>query len=105
MNTVLSVVLPVFGLIAVGWVAGRTRLLAEGGVAGLTTFVVYIAVPALLFRVIQTSAPLEALTPEVPLAYYGAAFVVMGLSAAFARAAFRLDAGEAPLVALGCLFH
>lgn len=104
MNTVLSVVLPVFGLIAVGWVAGRTRLLAEAGVTGLTTFVVHIAVPALLFRVIQTAAPLDAITLAVPLAYYGAAFLVMGAAAAFARAAFALSADEAVLFAMGCMF-
>lgn len=39
-----------FGLLLAGWLMARIRLLSPDGVRGLTTFVFYVAIPALLFR-------------------------------------------------------
>ena len=50
MSTTVEIVLPVFGLLLAGWLMARIRLLSPDGVRGLTTFVFYIAIPALLFR-------------------------------------------------------
>ncbi|MFO1183904.1 MAG: AEC family transporter [Bauldia sp.] len=51
MAEVLSLVLPFFALIALGFVAAKAAgLKAEGSLAGLTTFIVYLALPALFFQ-------------------------------------------------------
>ncbi|MDO7843377.1 AEC family transporter [Sphingomonas immobilis] len=47
--TVLSAVLPVFLTIAAGWLFGRIRKIDGGGVALLNAYVVWVALPALLF--------------------------------------------------------
>lgn len=56
MSDVLTTIAPVFGLIVLGFLAARTRLLSEAARAGLTEFVFTIAVPMLIFRTIVTAA-------------------------------------------------
>lgn len=50
MNLVLNAVLPLFGLIAAGYVCARKRLLGPGAVDSLNKYVVWLALPALLFQ-------------------------------------------------------
>ena len=49
MALVLSAVLPIFGLILAGYVCGRRNTLGEHATDSLNRFVVYLALPALLF--------------------------------------------------------
>ena len=51
MLSTLLVVLPIFALILSGFVARRIRLLGPGATAELNRFVVFLALPALLFDV------------------------------------------------------
>ena len=50
MNAVLGAMLPIFGLILTGWVCGRRRLLGPAATDSLNLFVVWLALPALLFQ-------------------------------------------------------
>lgn len=50
MNTILEAVLPLFALILVGWLAGRRRLLGTTATDSLNSFVVWMALPALMFQ-------------------------------------------------------
>ncbi|MBX2883582.1 MAG: AEC family transporter [Granulosicoccus sp.] len=52
MIQIVSLVLPLFGLIALGYIAGRLRRLPIEGLAWLNFFVLYIALPALFFRLL-----------------------------------------------------
>ncbi|PTQ09880.1 transporter [Sphingomonas oleivorans] len=52
MALVLGIVAPVFGLILAGWLVGRKGLFGDGAVASLNRFVVWLALPALIFRVL-----------------------------------------------------
>lgn len=54
MNLV-SVILPVFALIAIGAAARRFRLVEPPGFRGLADIVFFLAMPAMLFRAIQAS--------------------------------------------------
>ncbi|WP_109127519.1 AEC family transporter [Dyella sp. C11] len=56
MNVLLNIVLPVFALIGAGWFARRRRWLGETAAAELNRFVVYVAMPALLFRIMATAS-------------------------------------------------
>lgn len=55
MDQILGTVVPVFGLIGVGYFASWIRLLREETGEGLSDFVFTIAIPLLLFRVIATA--------------------------------------------------
>lgn len=54
MGIIVSAVFPLFALILLGFVAGRKSLLGPGAVESLNKFVVWMALPALLFRVMAT---------------------------------------------------
>ncbi|MEJ0230753.1 AEC family transporter (plasmid) [Klebsiella michiganensis] len=55
MLSTLNVVLPIFALILVGWLARKLKILGENALSELNRFVVYLALPALLFDIIATS--------------------------------------------------
>lgn len=50
MNAVITAALPVFALILTGWLAARGKVLGPGATDALNRYVVYLSLPALLFR-------------------------------------------------------
>jgi malonate transporter and related proteins len=52
MLSTLTVVLPIFALIFAGWLARRIRVLGENATTELNRFVIYLALPALLFDIV-----------------------------------------------------
>ena len=61
MNEIVSIALPFFGLIVLGYGTGQLRKTPAEGLAWLNFFVFYLALPALFFQLIA-EAPLEELT-------------------------------------------
>jgi malonate transporter and related proteins len=70
--TVLTIVVPVFALIALGLAAARLNWLSEPAQKGLAEFSATIAIPALLFRTVSSSAPLTVSPLRIWLAFFGA---------------------------------
>ena len=52
MLSVLGVVLPIFALIFAGWAIRRLGVLSDHATGEINRFVVYLALPALLFDII-----------------------------------------------------
>jgi predicted permease len=50
MQAILAVTVPFFALVLCGYLAGRARLLPESAIPGLNIFVLYFALPCMLFR-------------------------------------------------------
>ena len=71
MNAVASVVVPVFGTVALGYGTARAGLFTRDTGAGLTRFMYYLAIPALLFRGLTNTA----LPPTVPWAFLAAFYL------------------------------
>jgi predicted permease len=77
--------LPFFGLIGLGWAAGRVRFFPPEATAALTRFVFYFALSAMLFRFAAT-LPIEQLfDPAFVAAYLAGSAVVWALCFAVAR--------------------
>ena len=55
MSSILNVVLPIFALILAGYLCRRTGVLGEAASGELNRFVVWLALPALLFKVTATA--------------------------------------------------
>jgi malonate transporter len=55
LTSVLDLALPLFGLILLGFVAGRWLQIAESGLGWLNALILYLALPALIFRTIATA--------------------------------------------------
>lgn len=94
MTEILDIILPIFALIAAGYVVARTPLLSPEGVRGLTAFVFWVAIPALVFRAgmrLFDGPPLDA---GVLVAFYGAVLLVFPLSMLAGRLIFRLPLPE-----------
>ncbi len=61
MQQVLSLALPFFGLIFIGWAMAKWRKLPAEGLAWLNFFIVYVSLPALFFQLLSKT-PIEQLT-------------------------------------------
>src|SRR5207248_3770260 len=82
MSAILLTVLPVFGLIAMGYVAARTQFIGREATQGLSQFVFNMALPALLFRTMVVMEKQGAGLLSLWIAYFGALAVVW-IAAAF----------------------
>ena len=61
MAQVLSLALPFFGLIFLGFLCARIKRLPEEGLAWMNFFIIYVSLPALFFKLIATT-PFEQLS-------------------------------------------
>jgi malonate transporter len=90
----LFVVLPVFGLIGLGYVARWTRLLRESTGEGLSDFVFVLAVPCLLFRTLA-KADIPATQPwGYWIAYFAGLAIVWALAMLIASRFFARTGPE-----------
>ncbi|PXW95911.1 hypothetical protein C7444_108171 [Sphaerotilus hippei] len=99
MQAIAAVTLPFFALILTGYLAARRRLLPLEAVPGLNLFVLYFALPCLLFRFGARLPVHELLDPVVLGVYVGCALVVVGLTIPLSRREGLTDAAFGALVA------
>jgi predicted permease len=104
MQTTIAILLPIFGFIACGYGAALFRIIDDAGVRGIMTFVLYFAIPALLFRaVVQNELPgLGDL--NIVLAYYGGCFLVFAAAVLFGRIAFSLPIDQQGILGMGAMY-
>ena len=74
----LLIVLPIFALIFAGWLARRGGALGPAATREMNRFVVYLALPALLFDIMANAAPEEIWRPGFILAFSGGCGLVFG---------------------------
>jgi len=60
LQQILSIALPFFGVIFIGFAAARFRPLSTDGLAWMNFFIIYIALPALFFNLISQT-PIDQL--------------------------------------------
>lgn len=80
MLSTLNVVLPVFALILVGWLARKLKILGETALTELNRFVVYLALPALLFDIIANAMWADLAQPAFISAFSIGMMVVFSLT-------------------------
>jgi predicted permease len=80
MHAVVTAALPVFALILVGWLSARGRLLGAEASDVLNRFVIYLSLPALLFRAMSQVTWEQLAHADYVLSFIG------GIAAAFAVA-------------------
>lgn len=78
MTSILGIVLPIFSLIFAGWLARRIGVMGPQATSELNRFVVYLALPALLFDIVARSSWHDLWQP-----HFVAAFT-LGTAAVFA---------------------
>ena len=81
MHAVLSVLLitfPFFALVLCGYLAARTRLLPQPAIPGLNAFVLYFALPCMLYRFGASTPIAQLLDPAAAGVYLLCALVMVG---------------------------
>ncbi len=92
MPATVDIVLSIFGLIGVGYLTARFRLLGRSVVDGVAAFVFTIAIPMLLFRTLAT-AEFHGISPwSLWLPYYAAVVMVWIAGHVITRRVFGRDA-------------
>ena len=69
MQAILAVTVPFFALVLLGWLAARAHALPASAIPGLNVYVLFFALPCMLFR-FGSSLPLGRLADPVLLAVY-----------------------------------
>ncbi len=101
MQAILNVTLPFFALVLGGWLAARRHILPESAIAGLNAFVLYFALPCLLFRFGMNTPIAQLLNPSILLVWFLVAclIVVFTISVTLGPAVRLKDAAFGALVA------
>lgn len=99
MAAIFAVTFPFFALVLCGYVAARARWLPLEAVPGLNSFVLYFALPCMLWRFGRSTPVADLFSPVVALVWLVAAALVVAAAAALAR---RRGAGW-PDAAFGAL--
>jgi len=103
MQAILAVTGPFFALVLCGYLAGRQRLLPENAIPGLNTFVLYFALPCMLFRFGAETPLLELLNPALLGVWLGCALLMLAFTIAVTLGP-RVDLKNASFGALVAAF-
>ncbi len=76
MAHILAIVFPIFGLIGLGYLSRRLRLLTEGAAAALSSYVYYFSLPALLYLKVSEVPVAKFFNEHLILAYAGGILTV-----------------------------
>ena len=82
MQSIFAVTVPFFALVLMGYLAARWKRLPDVAIPGLNSFVLYFALPCLLFRFGMNTPVLQLLSPAVLGVYLLCAFVMIGVTIA-----------------------
>ena len=101
MSIVLDVILPVFGVILIGYLAARFGVFGRDATEGLSVFIFNFAIPALLFR----SLALAELPQSIPwgylISYYAGVFTVFAVGILLGWKVFAQPTAALGIFALG----
>ena len=101
MENVVATILPVFGIVLIGFVVARAGVLGEAAIDGISVFVFNIAIPLLLFRTLATAGLPDDIPWSVLLSYYIGAYAVFFIGIAVAGLFFRKPLAEQGVFAGG----
>ena len=83
MQAILAVTVPFFALVLCGWLAAWRGVLPDSAIPGLNAFVLYFALPCMLFRFGMNTPILELLNPALLLVYLLCALLMVFATIAF----------------------
>ena len=101
MATILTITMPIYLLIGLGFLSVRTGYFAGSDVRAIGTFVVRFALPALIFLAVGTAAPSETLHWGLFAAYLSASLALFGACMLLGRLVFKARWSMLGVVGLG----
>jgi predicted permease len=103
MQAILSVTVPFFALVLCGYLAARRHVLPESAIPGLNGYVLYFALPCMLFRFGAGTPIFDLLNPAVLGVYLAAALMIVFFTVAVSLNA-RVQLQDAAFGALVAAF-
>jgi malonate transporter and related proteins len=100
---ILLITFPFFALVLCGYVAARRQLLPQAAIPGLNTFVLYFALPCMLYRFGAGTPIAQLLNPSVFFVYLLCALTMVGFTMAVTLS-HRIDWNNAAFGALVAAF-
>jgi predicted permease len=98
---ILTITAPIFVLIGLGYGVARQGFLPREALPPLGRFILYLAIPALIFRALSTNDLTTAVEPLFLLAYGGAAVASFGVAFAASRILARDPLSLSALLGMG----
>lgn len=95
MESVFDSILPVFGILVIGYLAARFGFMEDSAIDGLSKFVFNFAVPVLLFRKIAQAGIPEPMPWHLPIAYYSGVIAIFVFAVFLGVLLFRRGTAEA----------
>jgi hypothetical protein len=90
---ILTTVLPVFGMIVLGFVFVKARIIEGPAGRGISAFVFNLAIPALLFKTVATMDQQQGAPWALWLVFFGGIAVTWAITALVARQILSISAG------------
>jgi len=100
MQDVITLALPFFGLILLGFVAGKIRNFPEAGLSWMNFFVVYLALPALFFRLLSETPFEQLANVSFVAATTFTTYIVFAISFCIGVVATRGNIGESTILGI-----
>jgi malonate transporter len=103
LDSILNTVLPVFGMIVLGFGFAKAGIFDAKAGRGISLFVFNVAIPALLFKTVATMEPQQAAPWDLWIAFFGG-LAVTWIAAAFASRfieSLNVSGGAAASMAAG----
>lgn len=101
---IVALTAPLFFLVLVGYALTRWGRWPRPAADALTRFVFYVAVPALLFRLMSDFSKLPPVDARLLVAYFGGCLGLFTLARLIAARVFHLDGVAQSVFALGTIF-
>lgn len=100
----LNIVIPVFGIVLIGYLAVKLGVLNQAANEGLSKFVFTIAIPCMLFRAMARADLPDAMPWGFVLSYFLAVLVVYVMGALVAGLVFNRSRAEQGIIGLGSAY-
>jgi predicted permease len=104
MLEIISLIVPVFGLIGLGFAAAKGRFLEPDAARTLTMFGYKVAMPALLFRAMAGVGEIPLSPFWLALTYFSGIVITWVATTLASRLLLRRPAEDAPAMAMGACF-
>lgn len=104
MDVIANISLPFFGLVGVGWLAGRFKVLDQAAATGVNAFVYWFALPAMLFMKMADAPLAEAFDWRFVAAYSGGGLLSFAACVVLARLLFHARLDAAAIQGMGAAF-
>ena len=104
MTVIVEIIVPIFGIVLVAYLAARIGVFPVAAGRGLSLFAFSFAIPPMMFRAVATTELPSPIEWGYLLSYYGGGAAVWVLAMAISAGAFRRDLVAASLAGMTAAF-